>query len=146
MTLTDLPSELPLLRENVETNRGSPPHCPVTVKPLKWGDAAAMGSVGTNFDVVLCSDALYQNDEVTQRALCDTLFGLCDGVTPGRILFAYNFRENLAADAGFFGATGNSSVIRRSTTWRTTRTSGCSSTDQCNDVDLIYDVLVTTHS
>ena len=106
MTLTDLPSELPLLRENVETNRGSPPHCPVTVKPLKWGDAAAMGSVGTNFDVVLCSDALYQNDEVTQRALCDTLFGLCDGVTPGRILFAYNFRENLAADAGFFGATG----------------------------------------
>ena len=106
MTLTDLPSELPLLRENVETNRGSPPHCPVTVKPLKWGDAAAMGSVGTNFDVVLCSDALYQNDEVTQRALCDTLFGLCDGVTPGRILFAYNFRENLAAYAGFFGATG----------------------------------------
>ena len=53
MTLTDLPSELPLLRENVETNRGSPPHCPVTVKPLKWGDAAAMGSVGTNFAVVL---------------------------------------------------------------------------------------------
>jgi nicotinamide N-methyltransferase len=55
--------------------------------------------------VVLCSDALYQNDEVTQRALCDTLFGLCDRVTPGRVLFAYNFRENLAADAGFFDAT-----------------------------------------
>jgi hypothetical protein len=43
VTLTDLPSELPLLRENVETNRGSPPHCPVTVKPLKWGDCGRDG-------------------------------------------------------------------------------------------------------
>ena len=123
MTLTDLPSELPLLRENVETNRGSPPHCPVTVKPLKWGDAAAMGSVGTNFDVVLCSDALYQNDEVTQRALCDTLFGLCDGVTPGRILFAYNFRENLAADAAISRGQHKGHYIEHlRRTWRRTRT------------------------
>ena len=55
-------------------------------------------------DVVLCSDALYQNDEATQCALAETLLGVCDAAK-GRIMFAYNFRENLAADRRFFDAT-----------------------------------------
>ena len=106
MTLTDLPSELPLLRANARANHESPGCCPVAVEPLKWGDADALARVGKK-DVVLCSDALYQNDEATQLALAETLRGVCDAREgkEGRILFAYNFRENLASDRRFFDAT-----------------------------------------
>ena len=100
MTLTDLPSELPLLRANARAN---PSPCPVAVEPCAWGDADAVARVGKK-DVVLCSDALYQNDEATQCALAETLLGVCDAAK-GRIMFAYNFRENLAADRRFFDAT-----------------------------------------
>jgi len=102
VTLTDLPSELPLLRANVRANE-SPASCPVAIEPLKWGDADAVARVGKK-DVVLCSDALYQNDEATQLALAETLLGVCE-IRKGRIMFAYNFRENLAADRRFFDAT-----------------------------------------
>ena len=100
MTLTDLPSEVPLLRTNARVN---PSPCPVAVEPCAWGDADAVVRVGKR-DVVLCSDALYQNDEATQCALAETLLGVCDAAK-GRIMFAYNFRENLAADHRFFDAT-----------------------------------------
>lgn len=100
VTLTDLPSELPLLRANARAN---PSPCPVAVEPCAWGDADAVARVGKK-DVVLCSDALYQNDEATQLALAETLLGLCE-MRKGRIMFAYNFRENLAADRRFFDAT-----------------------------------------
>ena len=40
----------------------------------------------------------------TQLALAETLLGVCE-IRKGRIMFAYNFRENLAADRRFFDAT-----------------------------------------
>ena len=73
------------------------------IQGWRRGDADAVARVGKR-DVVLCSDALYQNDEATQCALAETLLGVCDAAK-GRIMFAYNFRENLAADRRFFDAT-----------------------------------------
>ena len=96
VTLTDLPSELPLLRRNVAANASASASASVAgiddggeetwsygdhqsdagtklrVMPCAWGDDAALASLGT-YDVVLCSDALYQNDEETQAKLARTL-------------------------------------------------------------------------
>ena len=94
VTLTDLPSELPLLRRNVAANANanasaagiddggeetwsygdhqSDAGTKLRVMPCAWGDDAALASLGT-YDVVLCSDALYQNDEETQAKLARTL-------------------------------------------------------------------------
>lgn len=140
VTLTDLPSELPLLQLNVEKNYGPPKKqndgttvaSPCSVKPLRWGDVSAIETLlveNTNsneqnaFDVMLCCDLLYHNDDDAQRALaatmqalvtgCEKNQGVCLGDTattqtrcPGnkqtRVLFAYQFRENVLGDCVFF--------------------------------------------
>jgi predicted nicotinamide N-methyase len=177
VTLTDLPSELPLLLANA-AKRDSKNSSPVFVKPLAWGDDEGLrnilhamrtvkethitivdeefdeefaGSVGDDddtegsssggtevarrrardasakpktektFDVVLCCDAVYQNDEDAQRGLARTMYGALVGASRGshetegtargksrrkkkkkRAVVAYQFRENVLADAAFF--------------------------------------------
>lgn len=115
MVLTDLPSELPLLRHNADADAArSGGACPVEVSACGWGDAAAVAALRPPFDVVLCSDVLYQNDEATQTALARTIRDLLrapDGSGDarerprGRCLMSYHFRENVLADATFFEAT-----------------------------------------
>ena len=119
VTLTDLPSELPLLETNAAKNvlkDASPLR--VTVEPLTWGDTNAIDKllgVNTNnpIDVVLCCDLLYQNSEDVQRALARTMRRLLmrddkenkkasPKKTKKRALFAYQFRENVLADSVFF--------------------------------------------
>eukprot|EP00740_Mantoniella_antarctica_P002614 CAMPEP_0181358566 /NCGR_PEP_ID=MMETSP1106-20121128/5584_1 /TAXON_ID=81844 /ORGANISM="Mantoniella antarctica, Strain SL-175" /LENGTH=248 /DNA_ID=CAMNT_0023471547 /DNA_START=576 /DNA_END=1322 /DNA_ORIENTATION=- len=123
VTLTDLPTELPLLRRNlaanvtshgagegacadrVESTNSSADgggHCDVHVEACAWGDEQALAALGT-FDVVLCSDVLYQNDENTQGALARTMSRL-SAPRSGRVLFSYHFRENIIADTPFFQA------------------------------------------
>lgn len=116
MVLTDLPSELPLLRHNADTDasRSGGGHA-VAVSACGWGDADAVAALRPPFDVVLCSDVLYQNDETTQRALARTIRDLLrspdgsgdarDRRPRGRCLMSYHFRENVLADAPFFEAT-----------------------------------------
>lgn len=101
MTLTDLPTELPLLRRNLAANQVIPSDA-VRVEACAWGDEAHLAALGT-FDVILCSDVLYQNDERTQLALARTVRRLA-APGSGRVLFAYHFRENILADAPFFEA------------------------------------------
>jgi nicotinamide N-methyltransferase len=64
VTLTDLPSELELLRRNAHDNGVE---AAVRVAPCTWGDHDAVAALGT-FDVVLCSDVLYgHHREVAAR-------------------------------------------------------------------------------
>lgn len=116
MVLTDLPSELPLLRHNADTDASrSGGGRAVAVSACGWGDADAVAALRPPFDVVLCSDVLYQNDETTQRALARTIRDLLrtpdgsgdarDRRPRGRCLMSYHFRENVLADAPFFEAT-----------------------------------------
>eukprot|EP00854_Cymbomonas_tetramitiformis_P017296 gene17296-20582_t len=70
VTLTDKPNELRLLREN-----SSAAGVDCMVKPCTWADKDDMAALGT-FDVVLCSDLLYDVDaQDAQVALCDTIKG-----------------------------------------------------------------------
>ena len=129
VTLTDLPSELHLLRANVARNekRNAAFSAPTFVKPLVWGDEAGMlelidaRPVRNNndrtkgFDVVLCCDLVYRNGDETQRALARTMRAAL-GTSPNdddpagslavlkarRAVVAYQFRENVLADAPFF--------------------------------------------
>ncbi|KAK3265830.1 hypothetical protein CYMTET_25518 [Cymbomonas tetramitiformis] len=89
VTLTDKPNELRLLREN-----SSAAGVDCMVKPCTWADKDDMAALGT-FDVVLCSDLLYDVDaQDAQVALCDTIKGLCrEG---GTVYLVYHFRENMA--------------------------------------------------
>jgi nicotinamide N-methyltransferase len=124
VTLTDLPSELHLLRANVARNekRAAAFSAPTFVKPLVWGDEAGIlelidarpvpGFV-PGFDVVLCCDLVYRNGDETQRALARTMRAAL-GTQPTndpagsrvlkarRAVVAYQFRENVLADAPFF--------------------------------------------
>ena len=99
VTLTDLPSELDLLRLNVDENkRDGYGDAPVDVRACAWGKLDAFS--GERFDVVIVSDVLYHQPHETMRALAETLKALVakDGV----VYFAYHFRENLLHDAYFF--------------------------------------------
>lgn len=99
VTLTDLPSELELLRLNVDENkRDGYGDAPVDVRACAWGDLDAFS--GERFNVVVVSDVLYHQPHETMRALAETLNALVakDGV----VYFAYHFRENLLHDAYFF--------------------------------------------
>ena len=129
VTLTDLPSELRLLRANVDVARDA---CaiaaPTRVAPLVWGDEAGMleriesiesvdgssldGS-RSGFDVVLCCDLVYRNGEDAQRDLVRTMRAALGGAPRARMsaeapaaqkkaLVAYQFRENVLVDAPFF--------------------------------------------
>ena len=104
VVLTDLPSELPLLRHNAETDASrSGGGRAVAVSACGWGDADAVAALRPPFDVVLCSDVLYQNDETTQIALARTIRDLLrtpdgsgdarDRRPRGRCLMSYHFRE-----------------------------------------------------
>ena len=131
VTLTDLPSELHLLRANVARNekRNAAFSAPTFVKPLVWGDEAGMLELidarpvsnadcdrddrTKGFDVVLCCDLVYRNGDETQRALARTMRAAL-GTSPTndpagsrvlkarRAVVAYQFRENVLADAPFF--------------------------------------------
>jgi hypothetical protein len=98
------------------------------VKPLVWGDEAGMLELidarpvsnadcdrndRKGFDVVLCCDLVYRNGDETQRALARTMRAAL-GTSPTndpagsrvlkarRAVVAYQFRENVLADAPFF--------------------------------------------
>ena len=131
VTLTDLPSELHLLRANVARNekRAAAFSAPTFVKPLVWGDEAGIlelidarpvpGFV-PGFDVVLCCDLVYRNGDEHQRALARTMRrALGDAAFPGAenatsekkekktessrvAVVAYQFRENVLGDSPFF--------------------------------------------
>ena len=55
MTLTDKPTELPLLRRNLAENNATGRCGDVRVEACTWGDEEDMRALGT-FDVVLCAD------------------------------------------------------------------------------------------
>ena len=107
VTLTDLPSELELLRTNVslngfgeedEADEGSSSGR-VDVAACTWGEEAQMSAVGKR-DVVVCSDVLYGHHADVARALARTMRALVrvDGIC----LVAYFSREKLMHDLAFF--------------------------------------------
>ena len=107
VTLTDLPSELELLRTNASLNgfgeedegdEGSSSGR-VDVAACTWGDEAQMSAVGKR-DVVVCSDVLYGHHADVARALARTMRALVrdDGIC----LVAYFSREKLMHDLAFF--------------------------------------------
>ena len=106
VTLTDLPSELELLRTNASLNgfgeegegdEGSSGR--VDVAACTWGEEAQMSAVGKR-DVVVCSDVLYGHHADVARALARTMRTLVrvDGIC----LVAYFSREKLMHDLAFF--------------------------------------------
>ena len=118
VVLTDAPSELALLRHNAQrANETRAETCETSVAPLAWGDSRAIADLAPPFDVVLCSDVLYQNPPEAQTALAATMAELMTTPTSGaveganeatgtrRALFAYQFRENVLEDRVFFEAT-----------------------------------------
>jgi predicted nicotinamide N-methyase len=94
VVLTDLASELELLRANAALNGlevrdddddddgddgddgGGGGGGRVRVRACPWGDADAARALGT-FDLVVCSDVLYGHREETARALARTMRRLC---------------------------------------------------------------------
>jgi len=120
VTLTDLPSELDLLRANVARNDAA--SSPTRVEPLVWGDETGMLELipGSGFDVVLCCDLVYRNGDERQRALARTMRrALGDAAEEAEeaegarlekekekasrvAVVAYQFRENVLGDAPFF--------------------------------------------
>lgn len=125
VTLTDLPSELDLLRANVALNDDAA-SSPTRVEPLVWGDETGMlqlidrARLPSGFDVVLCCDLVYRNGDEHQRALARTMRrALGDAAFPGAenatsekkekktessrvAVVAYQFRENVLGDSPFF--------------------------------------------
>ena len=96
VTITDLPTELPLLRTNAELNDAKD----VKIEQCSWGDRDDLERLG-KFDVVLVSDCLYGRDsEVVSMLLLETIHSLC--APDGCVLLAYCYRENLMADLHFF--------------------------------------------
>ena len=96
VTLTDLPTELPLLRENAALH----PDIPIEVSPCSWGDVNHISKLGT-FDIILVSDCLYGRDtDTVSLLLLKTMQLLSTSST--KILFAYCYRENLLCDLSFF--------------------------------------------
>eukprot|EP01060_Flectonema_neradi_P020789 TRINITY_DN2829_c0_g1_i1.p1 TRINITY_DN2829_c0_g1~~TRINITY_DN2829_c0_g1_i1.p1 ORF type:complete len:216 (+),score=27.72 TRINITY_DN2829_c0_g1_i1:51-698(+) len=96
VTLTDLPTELPLLQYNADQHKD----IPVNVCPCSWGNKEHISKLGT-FDIILVSDCLYGRDsDVVSLLLLETMRLLSTPST--RILFAYCYRENLLCDLSFF--------------------------------------------
>lgn len=124
VTLTDLPSELGLLRANVARNDAA--SSPTRVEPLVWGDETGMlelidrARLPSGFDVVLCCDLVYRNGDERQRALARTMRRALGDAAEGAeeaegarsekekekasrvAVVAYQFRENVLGDAPFF--------------------------------------------
>lgn len=96
VTLTDLPSELALLEENVELNRARG-DSPVCVRACAWGE---LEEPTPTFDTVVVSDVLYHQPVRVLEALADTIRRLV--AANGVVVFAYHFRENLMHDSQFF--------------------------------------------
>eukprot|EP01063_Lacrimia_lanifica_P035888 TRINITY_DN6964_c0_g1_i1.p3 TRINITY_DN6964_c0_g1~~TRINITY_DN6964_c0_g1_i1.p3 ORF type:complete len:217 (+),score=84.63 TRINITY_DN6964_c0_g1_i1:2173-2823(+) len=97
VVLTDLPTELPLLRENVELNGMGES---MEVQVCSWGDDEHLAALGQP-DVVLVSDCLYgRESDLPAELLFKTLQALCGPHT--HIYMAYCHRENLMADLKFF--------------------------------------------
>ncbi|CAK0826739.1 unnamed protein product [Prorocentrum cordatum] len=102
VVLTDLPSALPLLQENVTRNASA---CGGRARTatLSWGAAGAedvLRSLGGRCHVVIGCEIVYQHDEVTSAALAETMSLLAGA--DGICLFAYEFREGLLGDFEFF--------------------------------------------
>ena len=97
VVLLDKPTDLALARRNVEWNMCADT---VDVRGCVWGDADALEKIGV-FDVVLVSDCVYAQEPEECALLIESMKKLCraDG---GKILMAYQFRENLLADSAFF--------------------------------------------
>jgi nicotinamide N-methyltransferase len=124
VTLTDLPSELDLLRANVALNDDDAASSPTRVEPLVWGDETGMlqlidrACLPSGFDVVLCCDLVYRNGDEHQRALArtmrramgDAFEGAEDATSETKkktessrvAVVAYQFRENVLGDSPFF--------------------------------------------
>jgi nicotinamide N-methyltransferase len=124
VTLTDLPSELDLLRANVALNDDDAASSPTRVEPLVWGDETGMlqlidrARLPSGFDVVLCCDLVYRNGDEHQRALARTMrramgdaFEGAEDATSEKekktessrvAVVAYQFRENVLGDSPFF--------------------------------------------
>lgn len=109
VTLTDLPSELELLRTNASLNgfgddsAVSSSSSTVDVAACAWGDETQISRVGKR-DVVVCSDVLYGHRADVARALAQTMRALVkdDGIC----LVAYYSREKLMHDLAFFEECG----------------------------------------
>jgi len=109
VTLTDLPSELELLRTNASLNgfgddsAASSSSSTVDVAACAWGDETQISRVGKR-DVVVCSDVLYGHRADVARALAQTMRALVkdDGIC----LVAYYSREKLMHDLAFFEECG----------------------------------------
>ncbi|KAJ9441505.1 Protein-lysine methyltransferase C42C1.13 [Diplonema papillatum] len=103
VTVTDLPTELRLLRGNIAANRAAgllPPAARIAAAACAWGSVPAAEELGT-FDVVLISDCVYNNaNPDLPVALVATVNQL---VAPGGcVLMGYHFRESLMTDVLFF--------------------------------------------
>ena len=148
VTLTDLPSELDLLRANVALNSIAA-SSPTRVEPLVWGDETGMlqlidrARLPSGFDVVLCCDLVYRNGDEHQRALArtmrramgDAFEGAEDATSETKKkqsrrasrLWRTSFGKTFSATLRSSTRSTSCSPTREGTT-RKTRTCGCSST------------------
>jgi len=135
VTLTDLPSELDLLRANVALNDAAA-SSPTRVEPLVWGDETGMlqlidrARLPSGFDVVLCCDLVYRNGDEHQRALARTMRLRKQKKKQSRRasrLWRTSFGKTCSATLRSSTRSTSCSPTREGTT-RKTRTCGCSST------------------
>ena len=145
---TDLPENLPLLRENLLANCGGEEaegHA-WDVRPLAWGPDAATALGGEKFDLVVATDCMYV--EEAAGALVDTLASLVGDVgveggraaryTPGAALFAYG--RNRQAETSFERERGAGAASGRDVTLRATdvREEDLDELYQCSDVRVVH--------
>jgi len=96
LVMTDLKNNIPLIEKNYEINKEKVKNTEIKILPLDWTDKSSYDLVKNSYDVIICSDVIY--DPVLFQPLIDTLDYL---VTPQKtiVLFAYTFRKN---ELGFF--------------------------------------------
>lgn len=58
--LTDVPDRMPLLEHNIELNE----ELKLSAKPLSWGPVQSDELKDTTFDVILCSDVLFNDTAI----------------------------------------------------------------------------------
>ena len=134
---TDLPENLPLLRENLEKNCGEGRW---DVKELTWGVGAA-GALGETFDIVVATDCMYIAEAASD--LVDTLIALvpeggeaASDESPPPVLMSYG--RNRQGEGDFLAACdGLTSGKARTLTITDVGESELDELYQCSDVRVV---------
>jgi hypothetical protein len=134
---TDLPENLPLLRENLEKNCGEGRW---DVKELTWGVGAA-GALGETFDIVVATDCMYIAEAASD--LVDTFIALvpeggeaASDKSPPPVLMSYG--RNRQGEGDFLAACdGLTSGKARTLTMADVGESELDELYQCSDVRVV---------